>query len=381
MHQVTFQYVEEDLRALYRFYPWYRTWAPLLWVGAFVLLALVLGSILPLVLGYYTIVLVCWAVVAAIVLYVVVMVIVKRPQVDLSIARPTTLRLEEEFWSAESELGRERRAWSAMGRVGETNDYVLIEVERLNAFPINRRAFASPAAADAFAEFARQKKSNSAQSVEGPLPPWPLREADLIHAHSDPELISVRHKPTIQELVNFDLYGVNPPQKSFISWVAWVGAVGVLAAMMALLDPAAGKFMGCVAVALLSCLVSTQLYGVVRRWQAVAAYRRRPPGETLTVYSPRGISRCTFDEESFVAWRSFSHFTQSENFLVLHRGENAGEQSAFPLDAFASDADRAAFIAYVEQNVNPRAAEDPPAPEIERTPETGNPYQPPRQDA
>jgi hypothetical protein len=59
------------------------------------------------------------------------------------------------FFSSKADVGESRRVWSSIDRIEQTPQLVLVYVNHFTAMAIPKRAFASPAAVEAFVQAAR----------------------------------------------------------------------------------------------------------------------------------------------------------------------------------------------------------------------------------
>lgn len=381
--EVTFRYTEDDMRALARRIPWHKRWEALWWVLLFALIGMLTASIAPVMFGFWAALVIGWTLFAIGVFTLLVRVFVIPPsaRIDVSQVTPITMRLHEDFWQTGGAIARTRRDWLAIRRIDETSRRIFLFIEPLRAFVIPKSAFASESAAAAFLEFARRRVAIAQRPPAGNLPRWPLTEPDLLAAADNAEVIRGQYTPTLDELLDYALQGVNrrqPGRRTFWVSIALLAALGLL---VSLADAQLGRVVLCVVAALISLGLVAFALRRVQRW------RRRVQIDPLRLQtialaaSPRGISLHSATEEGHVAWSAYTSLRKTDTLLVLDGRKPNIENLVIPRRAFAGDEDAARFEALAAVHIKPAAdfAAGPDGKPIPRTAETGNPYQPPLQ--
>ena len=214
MLEVTFRYDKDALAALVRQTPFLRRFEAIIWTFAFLSMGMIAGSILPLLLGYWIGVAVCWAIFLCVVLFVLCQLLIKKPgsDVDLSQLDAITMRLDETSWQTANTLMQSRDDWSKLSDVQTTAEHLFLFVEAVYDAALPKRAFRSPEQGEEFATFARQRIRAATSPGDRDLPPWPITHPDLLPAAAAPDVVHGRFTPTVAEWQQDELSPVAPKE-------------------------------------------------------------------------------------------------------------------------------------------------------------------------
>ena len=351
MMEVTFRYDEDALAALVRQTPWRQRFESLIWTFAYILAGMAAGSILPLLLGFWIALAVCWGVFLCLVLFVLYHLAVKKPGggIDLSQLHPITMRLDEVSWQTANPLLRSRDDWSKLSLVKATNEHLFIFVEGITAFVIPVAAFASGRQAEEFAAFAR-RRIEDAQPPAGNDPPWPVADPDLRGREESAEVIRGWFTPTLKELEQEEF---RPPATKEMakSLSVILVCIGVLVLVFNGVNSHAAWHMLCAAAGIMSLALAVigSFVHQRRRW------RKRLPAHRLQrtqlAASPRGISLLSSTHESHITWQAYSALTRTSQAFVLAGRRPNIDKLTIPLRAFASAQDVARFEALARAHI------------------------------
>ena len=374
MLEVTFRYSEDDLQALVRQYPFYVRYETLLWTFVFLLLGMAAGSILPVLLGFWSALAVCWAIFIFLVLFVLYRLAIQRPAstIDLSLLHPITMRLEQSYWQTSNLFIQSRDDWSKLSRVVLTNEHLFVFVKDGNAFAITRDAFPSDEAAERFATFADERIRSAVSPREQIVPNWQISQPDLVEQDLAVDIVRGWFTPTIEEL---EVHEFKPPSTK--EWAKSLAAIFACIGIVVLVFNGAGYdaawYLLCAAAGMISLVLAVIVsYSHQRRvWKRkLPIYRLQL---TQLAASPRGISLMSATNECHIDWRAYTELKQNAQMLILEGRPPNIDQLAVPRRAFQSDEDISRFVSLANAYMK-RGDDEVPSATISATPEKGNPY-------
>ncbi|MGY8768496.1 MAG: YcxB family protein [Pirellulales bacterium] len=396
--QVKFKNTQDDIHALLYSFPfWHRIW---LGIGPIALFAMAMLPSLLLIalLGLWAIAAWIGATAYGFIFLIMLLIIRKIFTMKYDVRIPPGYqhtRLTDDFFEVISDHSRSRRTWNRFHRMVDSDDHLVLFISKMRAYIIPKDAFASREEAQQYFDFA-QGQINHAAAHPGELPDMANYCADFTPDWASERPQIMNFTCTLAQWARVEFYGVGEEfRKKLPTWKSAIGQlftsivfgglllISILPSMTQI-EGSSDSFFPWVASVLFVIFISIAINSYIN-WYRYLRWRNQVQGyvtePTTALFGSQGMS---FMSKSIVSWGKWTQMDaiSGDNELLAVIDYTPFVHCLIPRTAFNQPDEENEFL-HVIQDFHATAkeedAEDADSDIIlAEAVETGNPYQPPR---